>query len=280
MKKNKYVTKSVAGTVATSILINSCSPALIEDPLSRDIDIIYKTNLISNDWGSIAIPISFNLQVGDANYMFFLQKLAMDIINNPQIAQRFIEDPSAFLNKYGCNIPLNLDEETLKLVLALGDSDINVAIKNNNVSLFLDLCKEKDLFISTENAFSHLYDNPEIQAKLVELGFDDLEIIFTPYFPIVFVAVVIAISTVVVYIVAYDEVYVAGSATLNSLRGINPILTVWALKGDPDYTYVAASELVERQIEAVIDFIKRENPSYFENNSEANLRALLKMNAF
>ena len=292
MKRNKYVTKIVAGTVATSILANSCTPALIGDNSKlKEEDAIYLKNANSNDWGDIAIPISFNLHSEDANYMFFLQKLAMDIINDPQTAQKFMENPAEFLDRYDCNIPINLDEETLKLVLALGDPDINDAIKNNDVSLFLDLCKEKDLFVSNDNAFSHLYNDPEIQAKLIELGITDLEIVKSGVCvaAIVFAVTIIATAAFVVYVVAYCEVavegvktsnIVRGNQTLNSLRQINPILTVLALKGNSNLAYIAASELAERQTDEVVNFIKSENPSYFKNNSESNLRALLKLNAF
>jgi hypothetical protein len=100
------------------------------------------------------------------------------------------------------------------------------------------------------------------------------------FFTVPAIAIAIAAVVVVVYFVTHDEVTVTSDAIRNvdAITNNNPILKIWALKGKKDKTYFVVDEFVENQINDAIDIIKQHNPSYFEKNSEENLRNLLKLN--
>ena len=48
---------------------------------------------------SIAIPVQIKISENDTEYIFFLQRLATDIVNHPEIAEEFINNPNQILKK-------------------------------------------------------------------------------------------------------------------------------------------------------------------------------------
>lgn len=280
MRVNKHVTRVVAGTISASILANSCTPYFEDD------DSIYAINTSNQDLGKIAVPISINLKPEEAKYAAFLQKLSKDIIEHPVIAKEFSKNPELFLQRYGYNESVSLDEGLLNLVLALGDDDINRAIKLNDIKLFYNLCNEKGL-LNFQSSFGESLSNEELQKKLNDMGIDvanseDIQAIFFTI-PVIYIAAVAVVA--VVYAAVYDEVAVGSEywgsvkkTNLELLTESNPILNIWTLKDKKDKTYFVVSAIVENQINDAIEIVKQKNPSYFERNSEEDLRNLLRLN--
>jgi stage V sporulation protein SpoVS len=280
MKVNKYVKKVVTGTVSASILASSCVP----HPDITDDDSIYGVNGFDENLGKIAVPISINLTPKGAKYIAFLQKLSEDIIRDTAIAREFSKNPESFLQKYGYNESISLEEGMLKLILALGDEDINNAIKNNDIKQFYNLCKGKDLL--NASTFTSLVNNDEIRDKINELGLDnsaipELQALFLAVPVLIFIAVAVFVAVaaeVLVYV--HSEASTIGQAQflMEAVTDNNPILKIWALRDKKDKTYLVVDEFVENQINETIETIKQQIPSYFEKNSEEDLRNLLKLN--
>lgn len=282
MKKiNKKIEKVVASTLAVSVLNVSCSPYY------QDEDALYKKdNYSGNDLGRIAIPISIGLNSEEARYLAFLQKLSSDIIENPEVAKEFSKNPDSFVKAYGYNEKVTLDEGMLKLILALGDDDINKAISLNDTKAFYELCKEKNLF-SVDSKLIGLVNNEEIRKKLNDLGLnlgEGGEQISQPpkafLVPIVAIVVAVAVVVVAVYAATHNSFTVTSkmNSEMERLSESNPVLNIWALKDKKDKTHIVVNELIENQINEAIDLIKKEKPSFFKNNSEEEFRALIKLN--
>jgi hypothetical protein len=276
MKKriNTKVEKIVAGTVSVSILASSCTPYHIHD------DIIYEVNVPSEDIGEIAVPISITLSPAEAKYASFLQKLSQDIINDPDIAKEFAKNPDAFLKKYGYEDSISLDESMLKLVLALGDDDINEAIISNNIKLFYELCKEKKL-LNESTLFQNIVIDKDTKDKLNEIGINISAETYAwaIFVPLAVAIVAVAFIAVVAYIAAVTDMMMASSnKNIEFITENNPVLNIWALKNKKDKTYVVIEEFLENQINNIVDVVKQSSPSYFDNHSEEELRNLLKIN--
>jgi hypothetical protein len=135
MEINKIATKTMAGLAATGTLMSSCNRLFISDTQ------VIEANL--PDKGLAAINVDFSKK--DIDYLNFLDKLGNDIIKNPVVAREFVKNPQLFVERYGYNEKVDLDEGLLKLVVALGDENINNAIVANDVATVLTLMKEKGL---------------------------------------------------------------------------------------------------------------------------------------
>lgn len=285
MNINKNVKNAVIGTVSESIMASSCTPYFTQ----QDEDSLYLESNTSFDLGGIAIPITMDISQEDRNYIVFLQKLAIDIIANPIIAKEFSKHPDLFIARYGYNETVNLDDGMLKMTVALGDEDIYRAIKANDIKLFYNLCKKKNLSNIPQKNDIGKYSN-YIKTKMIEKGvINEKDLQALPWWLIgIFVAVyygavaAVGLETAVYYHCwQVTEVYgMVQERNIDLLMEDNPTLNIWFLKGSTDDTYYAANTFIENQIDDIIDILKEENTSVFENYNEENFRNFLKINMY
>jgi hypothetical protein len=145
----KSIQQIVAGTLASSLLFQSCGQGFFIDEDVIEMNRKLAQNLHkSANYNTIAIPLEMNLSEENLLYLDFLQKLTSDIIDNAQIASEFLNNPAKYLTDNGIvGVDVSLDEGMLKLVTMLADEDICQAIKTNDFKGFLNLCKERN-FVS------------------------------------------------------------------------------------------------------------------------------------
>lgn len=285
----------ISGTVASSILYTSCCPTFIDE---KDIAYLTESNksLLNN---SIAVPFSLNLKIDDYRYIRFLQKLSKDIIDNPSVAADFSKDSEVYLKKYNYDKKINLDDSLLKLILALGDSDILNTIKTNNVKEFLRLCKQRNLikdigFFDDEyyqEQIEILYKKDEFKkyTKMLndKLSTKSLGPTGPPTYPpppnifvmAFFVAAIAAGAVVAIAMAVVILEAVRGPRNYSSLPNQEDLtINAWALKDGTNNFKATFDNEIEKYIDDIVDFIKTEEPLYFENYSEIQLRELLKYN--
>ncbi|MDR2685052.1 MAG: hypothetical protein LBB53_06695 [Prevotellaceae bacterium] len=278
MKVTKTAKQVFASTMSVAILAPSCTP-LATSVINGNEMPIYRTQKYQ-DLGELAIPIDIKLSSENARYVNFLQKLASDIIKKPQIAQEFANNPNAYLQKNGFDMNISLDEGMLNLVLALGDNDINQAISQNDLQKFYSLCKEKNL-LSLQSDFLKDYSEAEVAQIAQKLGIKPTVLQEQLFWGIAAIAVAVAAIVVVVYVVVYDEVAVDDGGDDEFRRyvnDINPVLSVWALKNKDTMMPILVDTYVEDQVNGVIEMIKKENPKFFNENSEEYVRNMIKIN--
>lgn len=128
MGNKDLVTKGILGFSVASIIAASCS----SDDLWIETDENTEYLKQFSDEGNAALSI--NLSHDEIEYLNFLDKLGKDVVNTPAIARQFSKDPATFIHQYGYNGKIDFDEGMLKLMLALGDEDINDAINQNDIS--------------------------------------------------------------------------------------------------------------------------------------------------
>ena len=293
-KPNKHVVKAVAVATAVGTMLPACQPYL-------DSLIVQSQDLPAR--GNHAIEIDFSR--AELNYLRFLQKLSDDIVQHPMIAQAFARNPQLFLEKYGFHEPIDLDDGMLKLVLALGDQDINRAIVAGDIGLVLKLMEEKGILndLANSNMFNLNISEEQARELMLAMGFDENEIKYFAvctvvgvcafkvllvgvygimffagvHFAAVATAAAVAGGIVGVYVGLIYEIEVTWGGSANSgskLLDNNLPLKIWSLKGKPNDTYIAVNLCVEKEIDKLIDLINAHNLSF----DEKKMREFLKFN--
>lgn len=152
-KGKKQLNSVVSGVLATSILTSSCTCYSV-GVLAESEDDLYKKYEPVVNVGDNLLSITLNQE--DVACMIALQRLGIDIFNDPQVAKEVVMDPTNVLSRYGFEGEVKMDDAVMKIVLALGDEEINNAIKEKNIHKFIDLCKKKRLYVGRFFNYSFL----------------------------------------------------------------------------------------------------------------------------
>ena len=163
MKRKRNAKKAVAGVLAASMLGAACTVYIPHN------DDIFSDVVVDSDLGAIAIPVRITLKPEHAQYLNAIGRATQAIIASPEQAAVFLKDPAAFLRKKGYFGEVNLDEKMIRFVSALADTDLHNAIRNGDMKSFLQLSKEKNLFVIDENS---IFANDFYQKQLAELHKD------------------------------------------------------------------------------------------------------------
>lgn len=272
MKKN--VQKVVAGTLASSFLFQSCVQGYMinDDIVSINEKIKDNADLIDTRSGNnVAIPIDLKFSAQSQKYIDFLGTLTVNIINNPQIAQQFYASPQAYLRKNGITgVNINLDECMLKVILALGDKDINRAIMESDLDEFFNICCEKGLIDMVDKSSmaqiqKMLAENPDLTAQ--NLLWSAVAAFFAAVVGVaVFVwavaithvggANVALLATVFKQLVSYNTVTKGGTTIQNPDTAIR----VWTLKNGVNGVYVIRDKATTLQVEKLVSAVQAQYP--------------------
>lgn len=276
---NKNVTRLVAAVSTVGVITPSLPSCAFQD-----YEIISSENLPK---GISAIEL--DLTKDELEYLHFMQKLSDDIVKYPIIAQEFTKNPQLFLEKYGYKESINLDDNILKLILALGDEDINKAINVRDVKTVLKLMKEKNLLNNIDNTYSYINIQEEKVKEILSLmgvESENLECYSCVpgicYFGVLVVAVYIAAAVsvaaagVTAGVAAASWTYIESFIANNSADFLdqNSSLKIWSLKNKANDTHFAVDLYIEEQVNEMIDIVK----SYDISFDEEKMKDFLKIN--
>lgn len=279
--KNKNIKKIVVGSLVPSVLA-SCtySTLFIQDDV-----VAINTQINDDEINNIAVPISLNLDAKDLRYLTFIEKLATDIIENPIIATQFIENPQKYLSLYEVSdLSIKIDDGLLKLIMALGDCEINEAIKSDNIPLFLSLCKTKGIFneikssdlnnivsIASQNEDFDALKSNDTSAFAVAVA---IGAAVTVWVAAVTHAVVVNAATVATVVTAAAATVTvtlqSGSETQTTQSIINErdplVYQLWTLKSENNETTIFLSEYENELINDLISNLQLSFPDLTEKD--------------
>lgn len=294
MKKDIF-TKSLVGLSAASLISASCS----SETAWMDLVDFSEPKTQFPDEGTPVVNIKLSTE--ETNYLNFLNGLATDIIKEPTIAREFARDPSTFVKQYGYKDKVFLDEGMLKLILTLGDEDINNAINQKDVTKAIELMKRKGLLDDICNSKMKIqFSKEEISKIYKQMGanfdketFDEKISISTAVAVTVFYVLAAAIESVAVgysvagafNLAAYFTVVVYSKTSLwprleNNMDGTinrNLPLKIWSLKGQKAKTYIAADKYVTDQAKKMMKLIQDCDPEMLQKIDERHLEQILKV---
>jgi hypothetical protein len=281
---NKQIVRAVAGLVATGTVVPSC----VSDFLYTNEHVKLSENGLS--------AVNINLAKEDTDYLRFLDKLGKDIINNPAIAQEFAKNPQLFVEKYGYQEKIDIEENLMKLILTFGDEDINTAVKDGDIKLTLSLMKDKGLL--NDDSYTKITLSEEQQKDILALlGIDEAD--FDQYGActlafVCIVAVVVGVTTLAVAlyyvtaaaaaaaaVLAYLEIEASGYCHINnsSFLDSNTPLKIWGLRGNAKNTCVAVDIYAEEKVNQIIEAMEDMDANVFKKDmSKEQFKQILKLN--
>jgi hypothetical protein len=231
----------------------------------------------------------------DVQYIIALQQVSVDIMNSPHKAREFSSNPKSFLMKYGYNGYINLDDGLLKITMALGDEDINNSITKRDFKSFVELCIDKNLISSSEGIFSdsfykdqleEIYKKDEFKKLAQQMGLTTelrssttVDTFFLP-FVLVIAAAAAVVAAIWAFVVWQESVYVEGLASDDGHNLANDLnmIDIYSLKAGMENTYVAVDKYTEGIVDESISILQKVQPDIFNNNSETEVRNLIKVN--
>jgi hypothetical protein len=289
MKKKPNFQQVIAGTLATAILAQSCTkyPDLYYDPST--VPNINQNNIYNSPTYPFS-SISISLTLEEKEYLDFVSYLLDDILKNSQNAETFINDPNGYAIEAGYN-NLELDinnDDLLKFIIALSDNEIRDAVKNNNITKFLQLCKQKNIignFNITNNSVIKkiLEKNPNISHFFDDMPFAN-KAAFKDANTAVLIHVAVAIGAVVaaVVVVFVAAVVIAAAHEDEEYRNLGNdqiALQLWKFNGgDNNRTYALISEYTEMQITSIIETLRQNYPEQFSDINDDDLKQLIALN--
>lgn len=301
-RPGKFVTNATLAICGSSMLFASCDGFFVDN------DMICASQV--PDIGNASINIELNQE--NQNYIMFLNKLSIDIINQPKIAQEFAENPQKYIEKYGYNEKIDLDENMLNYILTLGNKDIQIAIKQNDIETIIRLMREKCLVTNNFTKFKLTSENITQLCNFYGLSKqnlphttniqiadnDKVESIIAVFAAVVWIFVVVIEDAVAAYNVgvglnaaAYTSVYYKAAAwgpkkTLRSGTtekiAIETNLSFKAISAKaPEYNeYFLASSYIEDFSTQIVDAIEKEVPEALYGLNKEDVRNLVKYNMY
>lgn len=137
-KSNSFVHKTVAGSVAASILVSSCTPGYNFDdsyygPFADD----------SNRGESFFNLNESNLSEDFLHKLKAIHKIIEIVVSNKGEAKRFAKNPDEYLASKEELHNVKLSESERRLLFAFADDDIVRAVKTNDIKAFMSLSSER-----------------------------------------------------------------------------------------------------------------------------------------
>lgn len=296
-RPGKVITNSTLAICGSSLLFASCDGYFV------DTDMIDEAQL--PDIGNSAICIELSQE--DQTYLTFLNKLGMEIIENPAIAQEFAKNPQKYIEKYGYTQNINLDESMLHYVLTLGDSDINNAVRNNDIELVIKLMRKKGLLtnnftkirLSSEqlDQINHYYGFNKMKIKTRSNSGND-ELVSAALVAIAwlfFIAIEDAIAGynlgVGINVYAYANLKTKVNAWGAMALDVDSIVGKMALEENLSFkaitlknpqkdTYILADKYIEMVSKDIVNSLENEAPDILQGLSNDELQQIIKYNMY
>jgi len=129
-------------TAGIIIIDTSCDMDVNNPYKNQENDSQYclKKYLDTNDFVPFTALEKIKLNNEITKKIICITKLSDDVFNNPDIAKAFNENPKQYLRSIGLgDVDLDMNSIEVKSALALGDIDVQEAIKSNNINKYIEL---------------------------------------------------------------------------------------------------------------------------------------------
>lgn len=180
MKKGKnFLNRVVVGTVASGILASSCTNGgNVLNPIDEE---YLDMETRAGNLGESVVSISLSFSEKEKAFIYAIGEIAIKILESPDYAKVFANDPDAVLREYGCNEKIEKADQIIKFIIALGNDDIRESIFNKDIKKFLDLCEYYNLLPAEDlltmrnngsnvlsiNNITDMYSSPSNSTALV-----------------------------------------------------------------------------------------------------------------
>lgn len=286
-KKIACALAGATGVISSSFVFQACQSAESADELNQ----MLESNVQSSP-DAVGVPVGIPLSKEDQQYVMFLHQLSNDIIQNPEVASEFASNPEAYCFKHGYTQPMNLDQGLVKILLALGDKEVNEAVKNGNINAFIDACKKNGLlelkslnndpYLTKLSAYINQQPGSQLNKKITRSNAEMMQMQTELGAVYGAVAIVIAAVAVEAFIVIGTTTWVThgreAADQMNNLHLNNNMLEVWDLKHGGQNDYIVADKINDAIVKEGLDLIKDNFPEVYNNVDENTLRNVILLN--
>ena len=187
------------------MLLASCTPNADFDQIMVEQSGINSEKDITDSKG-VSISLSLNEETKQA--LRDIAPLVQEIIDNPKVAQELSKDPESFCKQRGYNFTIDLDDAIFKVIVALGNEEINEALKSNDFERFMQLCADMKLLETGQKVkLNVLFQNEDEQeifnAIAYELNGETIETRSVAFW--LAVSVVLVVAIILTYTVGTEE---------------------------------------------------------------------------
>lgn len=284
-------TSLIAKTLASSVLLSSCSPNTDIELLSSVHDSAFDTN------SSKGVSLSLVLNDDMKQKLTEIEPLVQEVINNPEVAHDLAANPQDFCKSRGYEFSFDMDDAIYKLIIALGNEKINKALKDNDFSRFIQLCTDlhlmnQDQIVKFDMIFKSHEEEEIFKTLATQLNGTMVETRGVGM--AVFVSIVLVVAIVITLTVGMEEdqntqpssdcKVASDSITANNLSFLHyhntnsVVLDMWALKDKNMNTCQLVSNYKGALAKQIVDYLKNNRPSVFEQFSEVQITEFLKSN--
>lgn len=286
------LSKFVIGTISGTILLESCTNGYY---LNYDVDEINET--LSRTTSAIkntALPINVQFSDEQREYLLFLQTLAHDILTDTATAKSFISNPSEYIKSKGFACEnISIDSKLTQIILALADNEICKAIESGNISLYLNLLKDKGLLDTISiSELNQLKDYTSSLNKALSLDRANQDMTVSASLCAFAAAVLVGVAAVVwaVVIEHFGAANAVGALTAIAWKVAavtsgaprrnhsdalfsTKTLRIWNLKSqDPNSMYMVADQFTSDTVDSLIEYFRENMPEVYSKTDLTVLR--------
>lgn len=281
------LSKFVIGTISGTILLESCTNGYY---LNYDVDEINET--LSRTRSAIkntALPINVQFSDEQREYLLFLQTLAHDILTDPATAKSFISNPSEYIKSKGFACEnISIDAKLTQIILALADDEICKAIESGNISLYLNLLKDKGLLDTISiSELNQLKDYTSSINKALGLDMTISASLFAFAAALLVGVAAVVWAVVIEHFGAANAVgvltaiaWTVGAVTSGAPRRNHSdallstkTLRIWNLKSqDPNSMYMVADQFTSNTVDSLIEYFRENMPELYSQTDLTVLR--------
>lgn len=289
--KSKF-SKFVIGTISGTILLESCTNGYY---LNYDVDEINETlSKTTTAINNTALPINVQYSDEQREYLIFLQTLAHDILIDPAIAKSFISNPSEYIKSKGFACEnINIDSKLTQIILALADDEICRAIESGNISIYLNLLKDRGLLDTISiSELNQLKDYTSSLNKALSLDMANQDMAVSASVLAFAMAVLVGVFAVVwaVVIEHFTAANAVGALTAIAWKVAvvtsgtpirNPsdtllstkTMRIWNLKSQgPNSMYLVADQFTSDTVNSLIEYFRENMPELYDKTDLDVLR--------
>lgn len=284
--------KFVIGTISGTILLESCTNGYY---LNYDVDEINETlSRTTSTIKNTALPINVQFSDEQREYLIFLQTLAHDILTNPAIAKSFISNPSEYIKSKGFACEnISIDSKLTQIILALADDEICKAIESGNISLYLNLLKDRGLLDTISiSELNQLKDYTSSLNKALSLDSANQDMAVSASLFAFAAAVLVGVAAVVwaVVIEHFGAANAVGALTAIAWKVAavtsgaprrnhsdtllsTKTMKIWNLKSqDPNSMYLVADQFTSDTVDSLIEYFRENMPELYDKTDLDVLR--------
>lgn len=179
----------------------------------------------------------------DKNRLLALERLAIDVLNDPNAARAFAVNPDAYLKAAGFpGVQLDLNSQEVRVAMALGDPDVRAAARTGDVDRFVDGILAQGVRLGTNNGIGIF-----IAFAAAEVG-----AYFTAVVHSWAVATAVAETVAAVHHAVATKVKVSGIGTAQNQHDM--VLALARRLGDEKFIKAVESTKTKRIIENYVQF--------------------------